>query len=104
MVFGQFPATLLRWIALLQRPGGGPRGLLWRGMAGLAWEELTSSGRLGRAFGTLGLIQDQCTVEDIRKAYIRLAKKYHPDSALEADTEKFISVSIAASLQLRHLY
>lgn len=38
--------------------------------------------------------QDECTEEDIRKAYLSLAKKYHPDSrTMEADSDQFISVS-----------
>ena len=67
--------------------------ILRREAAGLAREEDTPSARLRRAFNTLGIEQDECSVEDIRKAYIRLAKKYHPDSALQSDTEKFILVS-----------
>ncbi len=59
----------------------------------------TPSAKLRRAFQTLGLEQDGCTPEAIRKAYITLAKKYHPDSTtLEADTDKFVSVKLVKKL------
>lgn len=55
----------------------------------------TPSAKLRRAFQTLGLDQEGCTPEAVRKAYITLAKKYHPDSTtLEADTDKFVSVKL----------
>ena len=63
-----------------------------RGASGPAWEVDTPSGKLRRAFVVLGLVQDECGVEDIRKAYIRLAKKHHPDSIVDGDPEKFIQV------------
>lgn len=78
-----------------------------RGAAGFVQGVDTPSAKLKRAFETLGLVQDECTTEDIRKAYLRLAKKYHPDSTLQADSDQFISVrnrcnsskSIASILQ-----
>ena len=55
--------------------------------------------KLGRAFQTLGLEQDRCTPQDVRKAYITLAKRHHPDSTtLEADTDKFILVRVLKTL------
>ena len=53
-----------------------------------------SSTEVNKYFQLLGLSREQCTVEDIRKAYISLSKKYHPDSnAAEEATEQFIKVS-----------
>lgn len=67
--------------------------LACRGVTGLVREVDTPSARLRRAFETLGLVQDHCTQQDIREAYLRLAKRYHPDSTLEANTDQFILVS-----------
>lgn len=67
------------------------------GITGIAHDTDTPSAKLRRAFGTLGLVQDEsceCTEEDIRNAYLNLAKRYHPDSrTMEADADQFISVS-----------
>ena len=63
-----------------------------RRIAGLA-NESSPSARLKNAFQTLGLVKDECSVDDIRKAYIDLAKKYHPDSrSSQANTDHFIMV------------
>ncbi len=53
------------------------------------------SARLKRSFQLLGLEQDECAEEEIRKAYIRLVKKYHPDSSSgEADADHFSEVRV----------
>lgn len=53
------------------------------------------SASLRRAFQSLGLEQDECSIEEIRTAYIRLAKKYHPDSSSgEADANRFSEVQL----------
>lgn len=53
------------------------------------------SQKVRQSFQLLGLTQDKCSVEDVRKAYILLAKKYHPDSnSSEEATEQFIRVSV----------
>ena len=50
--------------------------------------------KLKRSFQLLDLVQDECTEEEIRKAYIRLAKKYHPDSSSsQANADCFTEVS-----------
>ena len=36
--------------------------------------------KLERSFQLLGVNKQDCTVEQIRKAYIDLMKRYHPDS------------------------
>ena len=49
--------------------------------------------RLRRAFQLLDLKQGECTEEEIRQAYIKLAKKYHPDSnSGEANADHFSQV------------
>lgn len=80
----RFNLAMLRGTLLLFR----------RRVTGLAQDTEAPSAKLRRAFGTLGLVQDQCTEADIRNAYLGLAKRYHPDSGTkEADSERFISVS-----------
>jgi hypothetical protein len=65
-----------------------------RGITEVAHDRDTPAAKLRRAFVTLGLVQDECSGEDIRAAYISLAKRYHPDSGTkEADTDRFITVS-----------
>ncbi len=45
-------------------------------------------------FQLLGLTKGHCSAEDIRKAYISLAKQYHPDNnSSEEATQQFIEVS-----------
>ena len=49
--------------------------------------------RLKKAFHLLDLKQDECTEQEIRQAYIKLAKKYHPDSSSgEANADHFNQV------------
>lgn len=63
-------------------------------MSSVAWDQESPSAKLKRSFQTLGLVQDECSQEDIRKAYLSLAKIYHPDSRNpEANTDQFIQVS-----------
>lgn len=53
------------------------------------------SARLSRSFQLLGLEQDKCGQEEIKKAYIRLVKKYHPDSSSgKANAERFSEVDL----------
>ena len=51
--------------------------------------------KLDRSFQLLGVIKDDCTVEQIKKAYIDSAKRYHPDSnSTDANAEKFAEVNL----------
>ena len=60
---------------------------------GVAHDAEAPSAKLRRAFGTLGLVQDECTEEDVKKAYLKLARQHHPDSrTAEADSDRFIMV------------
>ena len=49
--------------------------------------------KLERSFQLLGVNKQDCTVEQIRKAYIDLVKRYHPDARTpHASAEKFTEV------------
>ncbi len=55
--------------------------------------EESPTAKLERSFQLLGVNKHDCTVEKIRKAYIDLVKKYHPDSkAPHASAEKSAEV------------
>ena len=57
-------------------------------------ESDSPSAKLDRSFRLLGVTKDDCTVEQIKKAYIDSAKRYHPDSkSPDADAEKFAKVN-----------
>lgn len=49
--------------------------------------------KLDHSFQLLGVTKHDCTVEQIREAYIELVKKYHPDSRTpHASAERFAEV------------
>ena len=49
--------------------------------------------KLEHSFQLLGVNKQDCTVEQIRKAYIDLVKRYHPDARTpHASAEKFTEV------------
>ena len=49
--------------------------------------------KLEHSFQLLGVTKHDCTVEQIRKAYIDLVKQYHPDSRTpHASAERFTEV------------
>ncbi|XP_030300579.1 dnaJ homolog subfamily C member 28 [Calypte anna] len=49
-------------------------------------------------------LNEDCCLEDVRNSYIKLAKRYHPDSGLEtADAEMFIKVEEAYRVVHNHL-
>ena len=49
--------------------------------------------KLDRSFQLIGVTKEGCTVEQIRRAYIDLVKRYHPDSrSPEASAETFAEV------------
>ena len=51
-------------------------------------------GPTAKSFQLLGVDQKDSSEEDIKKAYITLVKKYHPDSKTpHASAEKFAEVS-----------
>ncbi len=61
------------------------------------------SARLKRSFQLLDLEQDECAEEEIRKAYIRLVKKYHPDSSSgETNADHFSEVRINCHENVRN--
>jgi hypothetical protein len=63
--------------------------------AGHSKSEESPTAKLERSFQLLGINQHDCTVEQIRKAYIDLVKRYHPDSkAPHASAEKSAEVCI----------
>ena len=54
---------------------------------------VSPTAKLRRSFQLLDLVQDECSEEEIRKAYIGLAKKYHPDSRSSlANADRFTEV------------
>lgn len=64
-------------------------------------ETTSPSLKLKQSFQLLGLNQGECSLEDIKKAYISLAKKHHPDSNLLGEAaDQFFRVS---SSFLNHL-
>ena len=61
-----------------------------------AWFSSRNIGNITRNFETLGLqYNPEVKQEDIKTAYLKLAKRFHPDSVTEeSNTEKFIEVLI----------
>lgn len=51
--------------------------------------------KLSRSFQLLGLVKEESSISDIKRAYITLAKKYHPDavSSKTSNTDQFIKVN-----------
>jgi hypothetical protein len=65
----------------------------YRKGTGHSKSEESPTAKLERSFQLLGVIKHDCTVEQIRKAYIDLVKRYHPDSRTpHASAEKFTEV------------
>ena len=64
-----------------------------RGVDHSAKSKENSTAKLERSFQLLRVNKHDCTIERIRKAYIDLVKKYHPDSrTLHASAEKSAEV------------
>ena len=64
-----------------------------RGVSHSAKSKESPRAKLERSFQLLGVNKHDCTVEQIRKAYIDLVKRYHPDSRTpHASAEKSAEV------------
>ena len=61
-----------------------------------AWFSSRNIGDITRNFETLGLQYSlEVKQDDIKTAYLKLAKRFHPDSVTEeSNTEKFIEVLV----------
>lgn len=63
----------------------------------LGGETGSPTGKLKMSFQLLGLVQDECSEGDVRRAYIKLAKIFHPDSSSsQANSDKFSEVSLSS--------
>ena len=70
----------------------------YRRGAGHSKPKDSPTAKLEHSFQLLGVNKHDCTVEQIRKAYIDLVKKYHPDSRTpHASAEKFTEVCLPAA-------
>ena len=98
--FQLFRLSSLRWDMI--RPSLSVRYLSRTCIAGTSGSDYRRGGhskddspvaKLEHSFQLLGVNKHECSAEQIRKAYIDLVKRYHPDSRTpHASAEKFTKV------------